>query len=326
MPGHSLRIGLLGTELAPLSASAGGLEKLVVGWGRELAKAHDVRLLSFVPASDPFVATRTVTLDSLRREATGLDVLVTNNRLQPAARLSLPTVTVLHNTSEAWDTTSPSRKNGSVLAAVSNFLAGHASQILGLQVATVRPFIDPAFRVSGNESRGNHLLFPNRTLRKKGVEEVLAALEIADSTTVTFVENISPWSTPTAEHAALLAAIKAHPRARLIPRFHQPAELAAAMRTARAVLAPSVAEEGFGLVPLEALATGTPTLISSLGGLAELLPLGAVEVDPQNPAMLAAAMADPVPPPGETPEIIAKHYSRRASAATLERLLQKALA
>ncbi len=324
MPNDTLRIGLLGTELAPLQAGAGGLENLVVGWGRELAKVHRVRLLSFAAASDPFVETRTVTLASLRRETTDLDVVVTNNRLLPAALLPLPAVTVFHNTSDAWDTTTPPLKVSPVLAAVSRFLAGHASRTLGLPVGSVQPFIDPAFLEPGTEQRGEHLLFPNRTLRKKGVPELLAALDIATSVTVSFVANISPWTVPTEEHTQLLTAIEAHPRARLIPRFERPAALAAAMRSARAVLAPSVVEEGFGLVPTESLATGTPTLVSSRGGLAELLPLGAVEVDPKSPESLARAMIDPAPPPPGTPRAIAAGFSRSASAAALEHLLRQA--
>ena len=49
--------------------------------------------------------------------------------------------------------------------------------------------------------------------------------------------------------------------------------------------------EGFGLPPLEALACGTPVVCSNRASLPEVVGDAALQVDPTNPADLAAALA-----------------------------------
>jgi glycosyltransferase involved in cell wall biosynthesis len=58
-------------------------------------------------------------------------------------------------------------------------------------------------------------------------------------------------------------------------------DLVAAYRAADVAVAPSIALEGFGLVTLEALACGTPTIASRVGGLPEAL-------DPLDPSLVVA--------------------------------------
>ncbi|MEX1020100.1 MAG: glycosyltransferase family 1 protein, partial [Litorilinea sp.] len=48
--------------------------------------------------------------------------------------------------------------------------------------------------------------------------------------------------------------------------------------------------EGFGLPPLEAMACGTPTIVSNISSLPEVVGDAALMVDPQNPEELAIAM------------------------------------
>jgi glycosyltransferase involved in cell wall biosynthesis len=66
------------------------------------------------------------------------------------------------------------------------------------------------------------------------------------------------------------------------------------MSRARAVLAPSVWEEPFGLVVVEAMAAGTPAIASGHGSFAELVTPGAdgVLFQPGDPDALAGALAD----------------------------------
>jgi len=63
---------------------------------------------------------------------------------------------------------------------------------------------------------------------------------------------------------------------------------------ARAVLVPSVWEEPFGLVVVEAMATGTPVIAAGHGAFTELVTPGAdgVLFRPGDPAALAEAVAD----------------------------------
>ena len=63
---------------------------------------------------------------------------------------------------------------------------------------------------------------------------------------------------------------------------------------ARAVLAPSVWEEPFGLVVVEAMAAGTPAIAAAHGSFTELITPGVdgVLFEPGDPAALAQAVAD----------------------------------
>lgn len=66
------------------------------------------------------------------------------------------------------------------------------------------------------------------------------------------------------------------------------------MAKARAVIVPSVWEEPFGLVVVEAMAAATPTIAAAHGSLGELITPGAdgVLFEPGDPAALALALAD----------------------------------
>ena len=87
-----------------------------------------------------------------------------------------------------------------------------------------------------------------------------------------------------------------HDAARLPPRVETlggvpTEELVSLYRRAAAVVFPSL-YEGFGLPPLEALACGCPVASSDAGSLPEVLGDAAVLFDPDDPAAIAAAMAE----------------------------------
>jgi glycosyltransferase involved in cell wall biosynthesis len=81
------------------------------------------------------------------------------------------------------------------------------------------------------------------------------------------------------------------------------------MSRARAVLAPSVWEEPFGLVVAEAMAAGTPAIAADHGSFTELITPGAdgVLFQPGDPAALADAIADVAAQPEKY-----ETYGRRA--------------
>jgi glycosyltransferase involved in cell wall biosynthesis len=58
-------------------------------------------------------------------------------------------------------------------------------------------------------------------------------------------------------------------------------------------------DEGFGLCPLEAMACGTPTVVSRTPALAEVCGDAAVYVDPRSPEEIGAAIAALVASPGD---------------------------
>ena len=69
------------------------------------------------------------------------------------------------------------------------------------------------------------------------------------------------------------------------------ADLPALYAGARAFVFPSRCE-GFGLPPLEAMACGTPAIVSNVSSLPEVVGDAALLVDPEDPEALAGAMAD----------------------------------
>jgi glycosyltransferase involved in cell wall biosynthesis len=69
-------------------------------------------------------------------------------------------------------------------------------------------------------------------------------------------------------------------------------DMAALVRAAAAVVHPALAE-GFGLVPLEAMAAGTPVIAARSGSIPEVVGDAAVLVDePRNPSAWAAALGE----------------------------------
>jgi len=84
-------------------------------------------------------------------------------------------------------------------------------------------------------------------------------------------------------------ALRDLPGVRMLGRRAGEAELSALYAGALAVVLPSRLE-GFGLPPLEALAHGTPSVVSDLPALREVLGEGALFVTPDDPAALAAAL------------------------------------
>jgi glycosyltransferase involved in cell wall biosynthesis len=105
--------------------------------------------------------------------------------------------------------------------------------------------------------------------------------------------------------------------------------LAALYRDADAVLFPVRWQEPFGLVPLEAMACGTPVVATGTGGSAEYLvdEGNALMVAPDDPAALARAVRRMASDPALRARlrrhglVTSAGHDRRRSSAELERLL-----
>lgn len=97
---------------------------------------------------------------------------------------------------------------------------------------------------------------------------------------------------------ALLTRPEADPPAvppgTVVHRDAEPAAVLATMARATVVVVPSIFPEPFGLVAAEAMSVGTPVVASAVGGLPEVLGLGAagVLVTPGDPVALRAAVSD----------------------------------
>lgn len=94
------------------------------------------------------------------------------------------------------------------------------------------------------------------------------------------------------------------------------AERAALLAHAACVVAPSLTE-GFGLVPLEALAHGTPSVIADIPAAREALGTAALFVDPRDSRSLADALRDAVRDPSvalsHAPEILERRSWNRSA-------------
>ena len=129
-----------------------------------------------------------------------------------------------------------------------------------------------------------HRLVPRRRRRAHGGWLFVSGGEVA----LAALEQLPGQARLTVAGAAL---IDAGTRVRVLgPVAH--ADLPYAYAAADVVIAPSVVEEPFGLVPLEAMGLGRPVVATARGGAAEYLRDGvnALVVEPDDPAAVAAAV------------------------------------
>jgi glycosyltransferase involved in cell wall biosynthesis len=112
------------------------------------------------------------------------------------------------------------------------------------------------------EQRG--FCFVGRLSAYKGVVPMLAAWKAADVDAELHILGDGDLA------AEVRAAAAADPRV-VWPGQVAPAEVADTLRASRAVLVPSLWEEGFGRVAAEALAFGRPVITTGHGGLAEIV-------------------------------------------------------
>lgn len=319
-----MRIAIVGTELCAVDARGGGLERVLLRWGEHLGSRHDVAIVSVDRADDLPAA--------LRRIAP--DVVSLHNRPQWSELVPGParcTVT-FHNYPAAWmlDGTEAHRLRAIPASAVSGALARAAGNLLGRRVRVTPPSVDPVFLEDGAWRPEPVVLSPNRLLRKKGVEALLAVAgrpEFA-ATTFAFADVISPWTRPTAEHRALRAAIDRVPNAVRFPPVASATELAERYRRSAVVACAVTEEEGLGLVALEAQACGAPLVSVDLGGLREATFPPNRCVPPADLDALATALElsfgrDARAGDGPRQAVIARH-SPAVSGATFEAWLEDA--
>jgi glycosyltransferase involved in cell wall biosynthesis len=354
LPSSCVLAALVGTELARLSSSSGALERSSRAWALALAEHHEVVVVETCPASSrrtsagPWEVLQS-SPSNLARDLARLspDVVVVSNRPAWAAELVTPTLCVLHNYPVAWEVTMTElgalRRSGALeavtFAAVSPTLARASAVVLGRPASAIEvvpPPLDEAFlSAPRGDPRPGLLLFPHRLLRKKGLEVALAAVDLLgdhDLELVAFA-HFSPWQQPTEEHLALVRAVGAAPRARLVAPLEAPSAMAEWMRAAEVVLCPSLEPEGLCIAALEAQAVGAPVVAARAGGLQDAVVRPNELVPPGDPAALASAITrararrhDPAAQSGPASAVAARHHPARSAAvfsSALERLLER---
>jgi glycosyltransferase involved in cell wall biosynthesis len=346
-----MKVALVGTELTPVVDGAGGLEHLLLGWGRLLSSRFDVTIASVGEArcqgpTKSACATE-ILLDptELTVMARHFDLVILNNR--PAWLRFVDNGAVLfHNyPGPAWADTTSRGVEGSVedrlseargIGAVSHALAAAIeSAFPESNVRIVEPFaaseffdwVRPAHRV-----RRPRIVYPNRLLRKKGIEIALEAkrtIKDLDGIEFSFTDFIEPWSHPTSEHIALREQVRATPECSLIYPRRTRSEMARLLALSSAVAIPSTEPEAFGLCSIEAQAAWTRSIVSDAGGLPETVSSASWTFRLGSPDALADAVVKAL----DAPRLcaaehcwIVDRFSPKSSAARLADFIEKAAA
>ncbi len=267
------KVAVVGTDLAPLHAAAGALERLAIGWAGS-ARRLDPRLEVFLVdgRGGPDAVAEAIATG-------GAALAVVNNRPLWAEAVGVPVLHVLHNYPDAWgaDGADPERLGAAlrrgVVSAVSPALAAHVQSAFGLgdPVRVVSAGVEEVFFAERWRGEGGAVLFPNRLLEKKGVRlflEVARRLAPAGRRCVMF-RHLAPFEEPSAEQQELLSLVAGAPSVELVEPAGSRAAMARRYAEAAVVLCPSIRPEGLGMVALEAEAVGAPVVTSGLGGLAD---------------------------------------------------------
>ena len=339
-----MRVAIVGTDLCALDRRGGGLERVVLRWAAHLAATEEVVLVSFIPGGrplepgpgDPDAVTvgRLADLGPALR-AIAPDVVSLHNRPHWSRHCPEHTrvAVTFHNFAPAWKVPAsawPSLVAGTrplTLSAVSGALAREVSSRMAVpstRVAVTPPSIDPAFIDAPGSDRGPVVLAPNRLLRKKGVQDLLAVARRPQFAGVefVFVDLISPWLAPTAEHRALRAAVDSVPNATLVPPAGSPAELARWYASCGVVACPVRRPEGLGLVALEAQACRAPLVTTDMGGLREATFPPNRCIPPKSPRVLADALSEALADPGSREEARRRVLERHSSVASGQQFLR----
>ena len=133
------------------------------------------------------------------------------------------------------------------------------------------------------------LLFVGRLNVRKNIENQLKALSLLRNTTIPLViVGEADWKTPNLQQLISMPAITN--RILLTGRMTND-ELSATYAMAKIFCFPSFAE-GFGLPPLEAMASGIPVIVSQTTSFLEVCGDAAVYVDPDKPESIAEGITN----------------------------------
>jgi glycosyltransferase involved in cell wall biosynthesis len=170
--------------------------------------------------------------------------------------------------------------------------------------------VAPRFRPIDGVVPSNRFLFYGRMWAPKGMEVLLRAIAHARDQGVDLPTDFIGDGEAAADMRNLGAELRLGPLARFRP-FLQGDDLVRAICESKGVVIPSLCDEAFPLVAIEAMACGRCVVGSRIGGLTESVRDVGVLVAPGNVPELAATLIDL----SHNPEKLALHEARSLAAA-----------
>jgi glycosyltransferase involved in cell wall biosynthesis len=151
----------------------------------------------------------------------------------------------------------------------SAFIAEKARRAIGRTAHVVYPAMELYFGTERDPGGCVTMINPHRV---KGIDTFFAIAGRMPAQRFLLVES---WRLNEADLAALQARLAEAPNVRFTSRFRHAFDLS----RAKLLLVPSVWEEGFGMVAVEAQSCGIPVIASARGGLGESVGDGGVMID-----------------------------------------------
>ena len=183
------------------------------------------------------------------------------------------------------------------------------------RIAVVPAWLDTPFAQRPNDAQiasvrerlglpASYLLYVGGFRRYKAVDRLLQAYALARRSAslppLVLAGRIpaAPARTRSTDINACLASLGLDRSAVLCPGFIPDADLPAVYAGAKLFVYPSL-HEGFGYSPAEAIAMGTPVLVSNRASLPEVAPARNCQFDPDNTDELAAKIQEAVAAPAQ---------------------------
>ncbi len=301
---------------------AGGLERCVQLWAKELLKYCTVTLIDlaetsvsaiFDPDREKINYVPCPDIGRLPQLLSDLKIDAVHLQNRPLLETGIPTLVTFHNYPYAWSQNPHIDKRllqnalaDRYITAVSQALLEESLAFIGNEKTKsflLRPPVAKEF-FDKKHLGGNGLLFASRLMRKKGVEIAVRSVRLAGIAGKSgFLDTTTPFLQKSSEYSEMKRLI-AEAGIKLLPPAKGAGEMAEYYSKADLVLQISLENEGLGLIPLEAQAVGANVIAAGPGGLAETI-FGSnrylAETSPDKIADAAAELlADPSPgtPPG----------------------------
>jgi glycosyltransferase involved in cell wall biosynthesis len=177
----------------------------------------------------------------------------------------------------------------------------------------------------------NELLFVGRLEGRKGVDDLLLALDLVLSVHPEVTLTLAGSATGTTDagesfesHLSTRVAPSTRERIRVVGRLSDD-DLRSALRRVAIAVFPS-RYESFGLVVLEAMVHGTPVVATTAGGIPEVAGEAALLVPPRSPDALAQALVSLIDDPQLRVSLGDAGAARVRAAFTTEHMLASTLA